>query len=92
MSEPTPNPPAVPDPDVPGDPVDPIGPAADYTETGAPTFEFVRDRIEGRAATAAAAEELAGGDTRAQEAEDAFADRERKAADRLEEIRRSMGR
>ncbi|ALL77836.1 hypothetical protein AD006_25575 [Pseudonocardia sp. EC080610-09] len=92
MSEPTPNPPAVPDPDVPGGPVEPAGPVGDYTESGAPTFEFVRDRIEGRAATAAAAEELAGGDTRAREAEDAFADRERKAADRLEEIRRSMGR
>jgi phage shock protein A len=85
MSEPTPNPPAVPDP------ADRPGPV-DYTDDGVPTFEFVRDRIEGRAATAAAAEELAGGDSRAREAEDAYADRERKAADRLEEIRRSMGR
>ncbi|MBN9735096.1 hypothetical protein PP1_008595 [Pseudonocardia sp. P1] len=80
------------DPVEPAGPVGPVGPVGDYTESGAPTFEFVRDRIEGRAATAAAAEELAGGDTRAREAEDAFADRERKAADRLEEIRRSMGR
>ncbi|MEV1291645.1 hypothetical protein [Pseudonocardia sp. NPDC049635] len=64
----------------------------DYTDDGVPTFEFVRDRIEGRAATAAAAEELAGGDEKAREAEDAFADRERRAADRLAEIRRSMGR
>ena len=83
MSDPA-QPPAVPDP------VE--QPVTDYTDDGVPTFDFVRDRIEGRAATAAAAEELAGGDTRAREAEDAFADRERKAADRLEEIRRSMGR
>ncbi|MBC3190877.1 hypothetical protein H7X46_07355 [Pseudonocardia sp. C8] len=76
----------------PAQPPEPDGPATDYTDDGVPTFEFVRDRIEGRAATAAAAEELAGDDSRAREAQDAYADRERKAADRLEEIRRSMGR
>lgn len=80
--------PAVPDPAVP----DPVEPVTDYTDDGVPTFSYVRDRIEGRAATAAAAEELAGGDARAAEAEDAFAERERKAADRLAEIRRSMER
>ena len=64
----------------------------DYTDDGVPTFSYVRDRIEGRAATAAAAQELAGGDARAAEAEDAFAERERKAADRLAEIRRSIER
>lgn len=85
MTDPTTNPPAVPDPDAPES-------ATGYTDDGVPTFEFVRDRIEGRAATAAAAEELAGGDTRAREAQDAVADRERRAADRLAEIRRSMGR
>ncbi|GAA1400009.1 hypothetical protein GCM10009613_56430 [Pseudonocardia kongjuensis] len=81
MNDPTPPPP------VPGG----QQPATDYTDDGVPTFEYVRDRIEGRAATAAAAEELAGDDGKAQEAQDAFADRERKAADRLAEIRRSMG-
>lgn len=74
------------------DPLDPGPPPTGYTDEGVPTFEHVRDRIEGRAATAAAAEELAGGDTRAREAEEAFAERERKAADKLAEIRRSMGR
>ncbi|ANY10271.1 hypothetical protein AFB00_21455 [Pseudonocardia sp. HH130630-07] len=63
-----------------------------YTDDGVPTFDHVRDRIESRAATANALEELAGGDTRARDAEDAFAERERKGADRLAEIRRSMGR
>lgn len=71
---------------------EPVEPVTDYTDDGVPTFDFVRDRIEGRAATAAAAEELAGGDARAQEASDAFADRERKGADRLAEIRSSMER
>lgn len=74
------------------DPAAPPEPAGDYTDEGVPTFEHVRDRIEGRAATASAAGELAGGDARAQEASDAFADRERKGADRLAEIRRSMER
>ncbi|WP_226353469.1 MULTISPECIES: hypothetical protein [unclassified Pseudonocardia] len=83
--------PAVPDPE-PADPAvpDPVEPVTDYTDDGVPTFSYVRDRIEGRAATAAAAEELAGGDVRAAEAQDAFAERERRAAERLAEIRRSM--
>lgn len=88
MSDPT-QPPAVPGPAE--QPATDYTASTDYTDEGAPTFEFVRDRIEGRAATAAAAEELAGDDTRAREASDTFDDRERRAADRLEEIRRSMG-
>lgn len=80
--------PAVPDPE-PADPAVP-DPVADYTDDGIPTFSYVRDRIEGRAATAAAAEELAGGDVHAAQAQDAFAERERRAAERLAEIRRSM--
>lgn len=80
--------PAVPDPE-PADPAVP-DPVTDYTDDGVPTFSYVRDRIEGRAATAAAAEELAGGDVHAAQAQDAFAERERRAAERLAEIRRSM--
>ncbi|MEQ3554008.1 hypothetical protein WIS52_26340 [Pseudonocardia nematodicida] len=80
--------PGVPEPGVP----EPVVPATDYTDDGVPTFDYVRDKIEKRSATAAVSEELAGGDTTAQQAEDAFADRERKAADKLAEIRRSMGR
>ena len=74
---------------------DPIGvgppdPAAtDYVD-GVPTFDFVRDRIEGRYATAVGTTELAdespAGRTVAQEEED----RETAARTRLEQIRRSM--
>ncbi|MFP5023425.1 PspA/IM30 family protein [Pseudonocardia phyllosphaerae] len=88
----------VPRADVPTSPgtVSPVRPTAspqtDYTDAGVPTFDYVRDRIEGRAATASAAEELAGGDAKARDAEDAYAERERKGTDRLAEIRRQMGR
>ena len=62
---------------------------ADYVD-GVPTFDFVRDRIEGRYATAAGttelSEETAAGRTLAQQEED----REAAAAKRLEQIRRSM--
>lgn len=71
---------------------EPAEPAGGYTDRGVPTFDHVRERIERRAATAGAAEELAGTDDRAREAADAHAERERAGTDRLEEIRRSMGR
>lgn len=64
---------------------DPAG--ADYTESGVPTFEHVRDRIEGRFATAAGAAELAGEPTSIDEQ---IAERDRAARDRLDEIRRSL--
>jgi phage shock protein A len=63
------------------------GLGADYTEDGVPTFEHVRDRIEGRYATAAGAAELAGEPASIDEQ---FADRDRAARDRLDEIRRSL--
>jgi hypothetical protein len=64
--------------------------AADY-DKGVPTFDFVRDRIEGRYATALGttelAEESAAGRSLAQQQHD----RDTAARDRLAEIRRSMG-
>jgi phage shock protein A len=70
--------------------VDPPGaPATDYVD-GVPTFDFVRDRIEGRYATAVGATELAdeseAGRTVAQQQED----RDAAARERLEQIRRSL--
>ena len=66
-------------------------PSGDYVD-GVPTFDFVRDKIESRYATAAGstelAEESAAGRTVAQQQED----RDAKARERLEEIRRSMGK
>jgi hypothetical protein len=68
----------------------PATPSGDYVD-GVPTFDFVRDKIEGRYATAAGsielAEESAAGRTAAQQQED----RDAKARERLEEIRRSLG-
>lgn len=59
----------------------------DYTEDGVPTFDFVRDKIEGRNLTTEAAAELAGDP---QNTQDQFDQREEAGRDRLEEIRRSM--
>ncbi|WP_158636056.1 sensor domain-containing protein [Tsukamurella sputi] len=76
----------------------PPGPAAPsyedvtgYTAAGVPTFDHIRDKIERRTTTALGAEELAHGTAAGQDAERAFAEREKAAKARLEEIRRSMG-
>jgi phage shock protein A len=75
------------DPDA---PEGPTAPAPDYDEAGVPTFEHVRDRIEGRYATALGTTELveesASGRSVAQQQED----RDAAARERLEQIRRSM--
>jgi phage shock protein A len=64
-------------------------PASDYVD-GVPTFDFVRDRIEGRYATAIGttelADESAAGRSSAQQEEDHDA----AARERLEQIRRSL--
>ena len=61
----------------------------DYVD-GVPTFDFVRDKIEGRHATALGttelADESAAGRSLAQQQED----RDTAARERLEEIRRSL--
>ncbi|WAL68430.1 hypothetical protein ORV05_11875 [Amycolatopsis cynarae] len=63
------------------------GVPADYTDGGVPTFDYVRDRIEKRVATAAGATELAGDTTSIDER---IAERDRAAQERLEQIRRSL--
>jgi hypothetical protein len=72
-------------------PAVPSEPAGDYVD-GVPTFDFVRDRIEGRFATAVGstelAEESAAGRSVAQQQED----RDAAARERLEQIRRSIDR
>ena len=78
-----------PDGDAPPTPASPEQPTADYVD-GVPTFDFVRDRIEGRFATAVGsselAEESAVGRSIAQQQED----RDAAARERLEQIRRSL--
>lgn len=73
-------------PPAPGSPT-----ATGYTDEGVPTLDYVRDKIEGRAATAAGWQELTGDTEAGRDIEEKFAEREQKAKDRLEEIRRSMG-
>ncbi|MBW0105034.1 hypothetical protein, partial [Pseudonocardia sp. KRD291] len=66
-------------------------PAPDYDEHGTPSLDHVRDKIESRYATSLGAGELAGDTDRVRDADEQQAEREKKAADRLAEIRRSLG-
>jgi phage shock protein A len=62
----------------------------DYTEGGVPTFDYVRDQIEGRIATSIGTAELTGDTPAAASVDEQFAARERAGKDRLEQIRRAM--
>jgi phage shock protein A len=62
----------------------------DYTEAGLPTFDYVRDRIEGRIATSIGSAELPDEAKAAAQVDDQFAAREKAGKDRLAEIRRAM--
>ncbi len=73
------------------EPAPPPIPAPDYTEQGVPTFDYVRDRIEGRAATADGYTELTGDTAASRTLDDQLADRDKKAAERLAELRRTLG-
>jgi phage shock protein A len=63
--------------------------AADYVD-GVPTFDFVRDRIEGRYATAMGSTELAEESTAGRSLAQQEEDREAAARERLEQIRKSL--
>ena len=66
-------------------------PMGDYDEAGVPTFEHVRDKIEGRYATAVGGIELAEESAAGRSIAEQEADREAAARERLEQIRRSIG-
>lgn len=66
----------------------PVVPDGDYTGAGVPTFDYVRDQIEGRFATSVGASELAGDASKS--VDEQFAERDKAGRDKLEEIRRSM--
>ncbi|RLK55073.1 hypothetical protein [Actinokineospora cianjurensis] len=74
-------------------PAPPLAPQ-DYTDAGVPTFDYVRDRIESRAATATGSTDLAGlggtGPT-TESLDDQLAEREEAGRARLAEIRKAMG-
>ena len=73
-------------------PTPPPAEAADtgYTPDGVPTFESVREKIETRYGTAIGATELAAETPEGRAVEEQYEERQRAAAERLEQIRRSM--
>ncbi len=73
-------------------PAPPPAEAADsgYTPDGVPTFESVREKIETRYGTAIGATELAAETPEGRSVEEQYEQRQRAAAERLEQIRRSM--
>ncbi|WP_132991468.1 hypothetical protein [Gordonia zhaorongruii] len=62
-----------------------------YTATGVPTFDFVRDKIEHRTTTAIGRQELAEMGRESAALDDAMAERDKAAQNKLDEIRKSMG-
>ena len=61
-----------------------------YTPGGVPTFESVREKIETRYGTAIGATELAAETPEGRSMEEQYEERQRAAAERLEQIRKSM--
>lgn len=62
----------------------------DYTTGGVPTFESVRDKIETRYATSIGSVELAAESPEGRSVEEQYDARQKAAAERLAQIRRSM--
>ncbi len=61
-----------------------------YTTSGVPTFDSVREKIEGRYETSIGAAELDAESSEGQSVDEQYEARERAAAERLAEIRKSM--
>lgn len=62
----------------------------DYTPSGVPTFDSLRDKIERRYQTSVGATELDAGMPERRSVDEEYAARQRAAAERLAQIRRSM--
>ncbi|GAA3045009.1 PspA/IM30 family protein [Actinokineospora globicatena] len=89
----TPDPGRAVQPALPVIPTPPLEP--DYTDAGVPTFDYVRDRIESRSATATGSTDLAGlGGTgpSVKSLDEQLAEREEAGRARLAEIRKAMGK
>ncbi len=92
MSEPSPEQEPIEAEIVEPEPIPPVtAPSPDYDERGVPSFDHVRARIEGRTATSQGATELTGDTPEARTLEDQLTERDRLAAAKLAEIRRSLG-
>jgi phage shock protein A len=61
-----------------------------YTNSGTPTFDSVRDKIETRYETSIGAAELDAESPEGQDVEEQYEKRQQAAADRLAQIRKSM--
>jgi phage shock protein A len=87
-----PNPEPAPVDSEPGAATPPPAEVADsgYTPDGVPTFESVREKIETRYGTAIGATELAAETPEGRSVEEQYEERQRAAAERLEQIRKSM--
>ena len=70
----------------------PAVPEPDYTPGGVPTFDRVRERIEGRFGTAMGSSELAHDSPSGQSLDEAWEKREKAGKAKLDEIRRSLGK
>jgi phage shock protein A len=75
----------MPDEPTPEPPVD-----TGYTQSGVPTFESVREKIETRYGTAVGAAELDAESPQGRTVEEQYDERQRAAEERLAEIRKSM--
>jgi phage shock protein A len=62
----------------------------DYTDSGVPTFESVREKIETRYQTSIGAAELDAETPEGRDVEEQYEERQRAAAERLAQIRKSM--
>ncbi|SEL90801.1 hypothetical protein [Rhodococcus maanshanensis] len=65
-------------------------PAPDYTDSGVPTFDSVREKIETRAGTAAGATELDAESPAGRTVAEQWDERQKAAKSKLDEIRKSM--
>ncbi len=75
-------------------PEEPTPPQVDpnYTQSGVPTFDSVREKIETRIGTALGASELAAATPEGHSVEEQYEARQKAAAEKLEEIRASMNK
>lgn len=73
-----------------GDDPDDPQPDTGYDDTGVPTFDSVREKIENRFQTSIGAQELDAETPEGRTVEKQYQDRQRAAADRLKQIRASM--
>lgn len=71
---------------------DPSSPQPDtgYDESGVPTFESVREKIERRFETSIGAQELESESPEGRSVDKQYQDRQQAAAEKLEQIRKSM--